>query len=318
MSNREAPKYLSNLLEIAKNKCDQCDYTHKYKQCRCSVKCVDGTYIKLCTGSNILPSESSSCKHEVTLMGIPYSLKEARLYAPGLHQYGPDLWSANAAEIVLVHTKDTGNSPEKLIVSIPVKINDSNPNSWFSFITSMGSKNCGEIQSINTSGGWSFEQILPTQFSTPYYYYDATTFPWDGEDSGGVVHYVVYDTANAANISGQNYNILKKLIANTIKPAPFGSGSKLYAYDPTTAKGSFNPGGKYTLNCQPVNIDSEDEPSTTKPTIEDESENIVFYVFLALLAVAFICWGLYQVRKWGSGAVVGAISSGSGGGGGGP
>jgi len=255
---------------------------------------MQGEYLLLCSGDN-------PCKHDVYLMGYPYTLKEVRLYAPGLHRYtdATGVGGKTEAEIILVHTRNSGGPTEHLLVCIPVKKNNLNPNAWFSFIRSIKSRNCKDIQSINTNGDWSLEQILPPQSSTPYYYYDATTFPWGSGgncDMNGSIHYVVYDIANAANISEQDLSILSPaLISNKIALADKNNTPTLYAYNPV-GEGKMGADNKYYLNCKPTNV-SKDGLSTEEDPVDDGGENIIAYVIFSLLGVWIFIMMIRQITS---------------------
>ena len=314
-SNCEAPRSLSNLSDIVNsNPCNACNYSHKYKSCDCLVKCVDKKYLTLCGGNN-------TCNHEVYLMGDSYTLKEVRLYAPGLHQYGADpLWQKSAAEIVLVHSKDGGGTSENLCVCIPVKQDNMNPNGWFSFLQSVGTKSCSDLQQIKTGSGWNLEDIMPPQFTSPYYYYDAITFPWGKQISddtyecgagGGTVHYVVYDVPNSASISGDYLKILTTLINNSITPISSKNsqrGSSVMGYNPQS-KGE--GGGQYFLDCKSTIVDS-DTPGTSKKQVEeDTADTTTFWIVISLVLVflfisVFMLWKR-QGRKQATVAAVRAV-----------
>ena len=305
-SSCEAPRSLSKLSEIARNNpCKACNYSHKYKPCDCLVKCVGGKYLTLCSGNN-------TCNHEVYLMGETYTLKEVRLYAPGLHQFqslqgAGTIWERSDAEVILVHAKNAGGSAENLCVCIPVKKNDITSNKWFSFLST--ATTCANLQNIKTGSGWNIENILPPQYSSPYYYYDAGTFPWGDSEANkqcnvGQVHYVVYDMPNSASISKKYFDILSSLIKNNINPITSDNsqvGSKIRAYIPNDSDG-----GKYMLNCQNTEVDSDSPDGTPSSSSDKEEDTTVFWVVLSIMA-AFVIVSMYMVwKKQGRGGAAGA------------
>lgn len=284
-----APRNLDNITKI--QSCgESCKYTHTYAACNCSVECPSGgKYLILC--------KNSSCSHQVSLGGKAYTLKSVRIYTPSLHVFSGQ---TAAAEIVLLHQRSGG---EYFLVCIPVKKGDPDTN-WFDFLKSMGSWQCKGKQTINTTGNWSLENVLPDQKTTKYYYYDADSLPFgrkicqDLKSEINVVHYIIYNTDNAAIISSKNLNILNSILSGNGKLLGHGiqtvvGNQPILSYTPST---TVTP-DEYYWQCA-VADDNDETPTITT---SEERDDIIGWVILTIIilgvGISLYKYGLANLAK---------------------
>ena len=289
-----APRNLDDITN--KQSCgESCKYTHTYAACNCSVECPSGgKYLILC--------KNSSCSNQVSLGGKAYTLKSVRIYTPSLHVFSGQKADA---EIVLLHQRSGG---EYFLVCVPVKKGDPATN-WFDFLKSMGSWQCTGKQTINTTGNWSLENILPDQKTTKYYYYDADSLPFgkkicqDLQSEINVVHYIIYNTDDATTISSNNLNILNKiLIGHGI--ATVAGNQPVLSYTPSSI---VNP-DEYYWECA-VADDNEETPTITS---SQERDDIIMWVLLTIIilgvGVLLYKYGLSNLAKGAGSALGGGVA----------
>jgi hypothetical protein len=133
-----------------------------------------------------------------------YVVSEVRLYQPSIHTYGPN--SANAdAELIIVHTNN--QSAESMVVCIPIGVSavtTTEAASLFDLILAEVARtapNKGN-QTIYNNPTFNLGKFIPMK---PYFSYSGT-LAWQPQN--GSYDYIVFDIADAIQMSSTSYQIL--------------------------------------------------------------------------------------------------------------
>jgi len=192
-----------------------------------------------------------------------YSVKEARIYSPSVHTYGPEKNQADA-ELIIIHTNR--RSTESMMVCIPIKSSSTTTAecaTLFDFIFAEVKRTAATKgkQTNYKNYRFSLEKFVPR---VPYYSYIGT-LPWSPRN--GSYSYVVFDIADAITMSDQSFMALTGKSKKGLAPVSgvIYEHSILTIPDVQNPDGLFfNPNGPVPANdgeiyidCQPTGSDGE-------------------------------------------------------------
>jgi len=288
-SSSNAPIDISS--SNSSGKCDlKCDDKFNYQTSSCIGKNM-GDYISL--------SYDNASSSLVTFNLISYVEKEVRIYHPSLHSFNGNKLDA---EMVIVHTSNTGEIP--LLVCIPIKISNSTSISagFFRNVVLTMSKNAPSEGNSTTikMNNYNLNFFVPKK---AFYSYTATE-PY--QPCSEKVNYVVYDASEIyLDIPQDVYNTLKKIILEN------------YYTTKTGVQFFYNSKGANTamsddiyIDCQPVGqseetIDVINESSSSSSTydgfsIEDLKNNDAFKFIMAIIiffVIIYLFYGMVSLFK---------------------
>lgn len=192
-----------------------------------------------------------------------YSVKEARIYSPSVHTYGPEKNHADA-ELIIIHTNR--RSTESMMVCIPITTSSTTTAecaTLFDFIFAEVKRTAATKgkQTNYKNYRFSLEKFVPR---VPYYSYIGT-LPWSPRN--GSYSYVVFDIADAITMSTQSFMALTGKSKNGVAPVT----GVIYEHSILTIPDVQNPDGLYFnpngpvpandgeiyIDCQPTGSDGE-------------------------------------------------------------
>jgi hypothetical protein len=192
-----------------------------------------------------------------------YSVKEARIYSPSVHTYGPEKNHADA-ELIIIHTNRL--STESMMVCIPITTSSTTTAecaTLFDFIFAEVKRTAATKgkQTNYKNYRFSLEKFVPR---VPYYSYIGT-LPWSPKN--GSYSYVVFDIADAITMSTQSFMALTGKSKNGVAPVT----GVIYEHSILTIPDVQNPDGLYFnpngpvpandgeiyIDCQPTGSDGE-------------------------------------------------------------
>lgn len=281
-SSSDAPIDISS--SNSSGKCElKCDYKFRYQSSSCVGKNM-GDYISL--------SYDNTSSSSVTFNLISYVVKEVRIYHPSLHSFNGNKLDA---EMVIVHTSNTGEIP--LLVCIPIRISNSTSISsgFFRDVVTTMSKNApseGDSTTIKISN-YNLNFIVPKK---PFYSYTGKE-PY--QPCSEKVNYVVYDASEICLDIPQNiYDNLKKIVKEnyykTKSGLPFFYNSK----GPNTATSD-----DIYIDCQPVGKSEEtidivnDTSFSSDYSFEDLKNNDFFKFIIGIIIFLTIIYLLYSLAS---------------------
>jgi carbonic anhydrase len=281
-SSSDAPIDISS--SNSSGKCDyKCDYKFNYQTSSCVGKNM-GDYISL--------SYDNTSSSFVTFNLISYVVKEVRIYHQSLHSFNGNKLDA---EMVIIHTSNTGEIP--LLVCIPIKVSNSTSISsgFFRNIIATMSKNApseGDSTTIKINN-YNLNSFIPKK---PFYSYKATE-PY--QPCSEKVNYVVYDASEIyLDIPQDVYNNLKKMISENYYTVKSGV---LFFYNSKGANTATSD--DIYIDCQPVgqsedtiNITDNSSNSTMDDfSFEDLKNNDFFKFIIAVIIFLLIIYFFYGI-----------------------
>jgi carbonic anhydrase len=286
-SSSDAPIDISS--SKSSGKCDlKCDYKFSYQTSSCVGKNM-GDYISL--------SYDNSSSSSITFNLTSYVVKEVRIYHPSLHSFNGNKLDA---EMVIVHTSNTGEMP--LLVCIPIRISNSTSISagFFRNVVTTMSKNApseGDSTTIIINN-YNLNYLIPKK---PFYSYTGIE-PY--QPCSEKVNYVVYDASEIYLDIPQNvYDNLKKIVKEN------------YYKSKTGVQFFYNSKGANTatsddiyIDCQPVGkseettdiINDTSYSSSSDYSFEDLKNNDAFKFIIAtiiFLIIIYLLYGLASIFK---------------------
>lgn len=261
--------------------CDlKCDYRFKYQTSSCIGKNM-GDYISL--------SYDNTSSSFVTFNSTSYVVKEVRIYHPSLHSFNGNKLDA---EMVIVHTSNTGEIP--LLVCIPIKVTNSVSVSsgFFRNVITTISKNApseGDSTTIRMNN-YNLNSLVPKK---SFYSYTSTE-PY--QPCSEQVNYVVYDASEIyLDISKDVYDSLKKIILENYYTVKSGVSFFYNSKGPNTATSD-----DIYIDCQPVGQSEETTEVVTNSTysgfsLEDLKNNDFFKLIMAIIIFLIIIYFLYGI-----------------------
>ena len=278
-SSSNAPIDISS--SNSSGKCDyKCDYRFKYQTSSCIGKNM-GDYISL--------SYDNTSSSFVTFNSTSYVVKEVRIYHPSLHSFNGNKLDA---EMVIVHTSNTGEIP--LLVCIPIKVTNSVSVSsgFFRNVITTISKNApseGDSTTIRMNN-YNLNSLVPKK---SFYSYTSTE-PY--QPCSEQVNYIVYDASEIyLDISKDVYDSLKKIILENYYTVKSGVSFFYNSKGPNTATSD-----DIYIDCQPVGQSEETTEVVTNSTysgfsLEDLKNNDFFKLIMAIIIFLIIIYFLYGI-----------------------
>ena len=270
-------------------KCDlKCDYKFSYQTSSCVGKNM---------GDYILLSYDNSSSSLITFNLISYVVKEVRIYHPSLHSFNGNKLDA---EMVIVHTSNTGEMP--LLVCIPIRISNSTSISagFFRDVVTTMSKNApaeGDSTTIKINN-YNLNFLIPKK---PFYSYTGTE-PY--QPCSEKVNYVVYDASEVYLDIPQNiYDNLKKIVKENYYTSKKGVQFFYNSKGANTATSD-----DIYIDCQPVGkseettdiINDTSYTSSSDYSFEDLKNNDLFKFIIAIiifLIIIYLLYGLASIFK---------------------
>ena len=252
--------------------CDlKCNLQIKYTNSACRAT-NNGDYISLSYDrTNVLP---------VTYNSISYYVSDIRIYTKSLHTYGKE---NSDAEIIILHSSDSGATP--LAICVPIKVSNNNSKSAgiFNKIISTMSKSA-PTKSDTTNvpiDNYNMNYIVPLK---PFFTYNANT-PF--QPCVGAMNFIVFSPEDyTADMSQESYDILEKIVSsNEYRPR---NGAKVFYNKDGPNTGSADE-DKIYIDCQPVGASNETtfvSKDNSEPFIINW-ESIKTNIFLQIIIAAF-------------------------------
>ena len=266
-------------------KCDlKCEYKFRYQTSSCIGKNM-GDYISL--------SYDNSSSSSITFNLISYVVKEVRIYHKSLHSFNGNKIDA---EMVIVHTSNTGEMP--LLVCIPIRVlNSASVSSvFFSNVVGTMSKNApaeGDSTTIKMNN-YNLNFFVPKK---PFYSYTGTE-PY--QPCSEKVNYIVYDASEIyIDITQNVYDNLKKIIKENYYTTKSGVPFFYNPKGPNTATSD-----EIYIDCQPTG-ESEETTDIVEDTyttsndysFEDLKNNDIFKFIIGLIVFLIIIYFLYGLTS---------------------
>ena len=233
----------------------------------------------------------------ITFNLISYVVKEVRIYHPSLHSFNGNKLDA---EMVIVHTSNTGEMP--LLVCIPIRISNSTSISagFFRDVVTTMSKNApaeGDSTTIKINN-YNLNFLIPKK---PFYSYTGTE-PY--QPCSEKVNYVVYDASEVYLDIPQNiYDNLKKIVKENYYTSKKGVQFFYNSKGANTATSD-----DIYIDCQPVGkseettdiINDTSYTSSSDYSFEDLKNNDLFKFIIAIiifLIIIYLLYGLASIFK---------------------
>jgi carbonic anhydrase len=241
---------------IITGKCKlKCSYNFHYNNSSC-VATNRGNYISI--------SYDKSSSPPVLYNAIGYDVQEIRLYTKSLHSYNG---SKTDAELIIVHSSNTGASP--MLVCIPIKSNNTSSvsSSFFATLVSSVATNApteGESTTV-IFAKFNLDYLVPRK---PFFSYSATEPFQPCTES---VEYIVFSSLHASlDMSPDTLATLQTIIE--MHPYDIKTGPKLFYNEKGPSMGT--AGGDIYIDCQPVGASEEttDIITTTSSSSGDVNE----------------------------------------------
>ena len=230
--NATAPIDIS-ISKITNNCSLKCSYRFKYNESSCNAT-NKGEYISI--------SYDKSYSPPVMYNAVGYDVQELRLYTPSLHSYNG---TKTDAELIIVHTSNTGSKP--LLVCVPIKNNNTSSESALLFkllIDTVASNAPAEEDTTRVNvRNFNLELLVPKK---QFYSYSATE-PYNPCSEN--VDYIVFSSLDASlDIMPDSFKKLEAIIkSNTYN---IKTGPKLFFNEKGPSMG--NVDGQIYIDCQPV------------------------------------------------------------------